>query len=308
MFKLRTMLPRDFDEVAELIYLSTNSWYQQNRGYSVFEGRPEVCRLFCDVYEDLDPGCSLVAVHSKSKKIIGSAFVHPRETHVSIGIVNVHPSYFGSGVAGELMDSIIAFAHRDDLPLRLVSSAMNLDSFSLYSRKGFSPYAAYQDVIFEVPRKGIDAPELIGGIEVREAGLPDLLAMGQLEFEVSGISREQDYCYFVENDGRIWKTLVVSEKPGEVDGFLVSVNHPASRMIGPGIARTPEIAAALVYHQLQNFAGKKVVCLSPVDQPDLVQALYEMGGRNCEIHFGQVLGDTQPVCGIVMPSFMPETG
>lgn len=308
MFKLRTMLPRDFDEVAELIYLSTNSWYQKNRGYSIFEGDPEVCRLFCDVYEDLDPGRALVAEHPKKKNIVGSAFVHPRETHISIGIVNVHPNYFGAGVAGELMDSIIAFAHQEDLPLRLVSSAMNLDSFSLYSRKGFSPFATYQDVMFEVPRKGIEPPELIGGIEVREAGLPDLLAMGQLEFEISGISREQDYCYFVENDSGIWKTLVVSEQPGQVEGFLVSVNHPGSRMIGPGIARTPEIAAALVFHQLKNFAGKTAVCLAPVDQPDLVQALYEMGGKNCELHFGQVLGDSQPVCGIVMPTFMPETG
>ncbi|MDF1815979.1 MAG: GNAT family N-acetyltransferase [Verrucomicrobiales bacterium] len=302
------MQPRDFDAVAELIYLSTNSWYQANRGYKIFQGSPDDCRLFCDVYEDLDPGCAMVAEHDTKKIIIGSCFVHPRETHISVGIVNVHPSYFGDGVAGALMDSVIAFAEKEGQPVRLISSAMNLDSFSLYSRKGFYPFAAYQDVMFDVPPDGVKAPQKIAGIEVREADPHDLMAMGHLEFEVSGISREQDYCYYEENQSGIWQTLVAPDKNGEVDGFLVSIDHPASRMLGPGVARSAEVAAALVHKQLERFKGKKVVCLAPVDQTDLVKALYQMGGRNVEIHFGQVLGEAQPVDGIVMPTFMPETG
>lgn len=311
MFELRTMQSRDFDSVADLIYLSTNSWYQQNRGHDIFQGDPEVCRLFCEVYEDLDPGCAIVAEKKKDRRIIGSCFVHPRETHVSLGILNVHPSYFGCGVAGTLMDSVIAFAQSEQLPLRLVSSALNLDSFSLYSRKGFVPFATYQDVLFDLTtEKPIPMPDAIKGIEVREAGEPDLISMGQLEFEVSGISREQDYCYFVNNERGIWQTLVVEDTSSEggVHGFLVSVNHPGSRMIGPGIARTPEVAAALVYHQLERFVGQRVVCVVPVDQPVLVKSLYSMGGRNCELHLGQVLGEAQPICGIAMPTFMPETG
>ncbi|MDF1756105.1 MAG: GNAT family N-acetyltransferase [Verrucomicrobiales bacterium] len=308
MFTVRTLKPRDFDAVAELIYLSTNSWYQKNRGYEIFEGGPEVCRLFCDVYEELDPGCAMVAEHNTRKTIIGSCFVHPRETHISIGIMNVHPSYFGDGVAGALMDSAIAFAKQEGQPIRLVSSAMNLESFSLYTRKGFVPFATYQDVMFDVPLAGIPEPDLIKGIEVREADPHDLMAMGHLEFEVSGISREQDYCYFEENASGVWQTLVAPDQDGEIDGFLVSIDHPGSRMIGPGVARTPEVAAALVHRQLDRFRGKKVVCLSPVDQPVLVNALYGMGGRNVEIHLGQVLGEAQPVDGVVMPSFMPETG
>ena len=308
MYTLRPMLPADYDAVADLIYLSTNSWYQQNRGHDIFQGDPSVCRVFCEVYGDLDPGCAMVAEHEKTNAVVGSCFVHPRETHVSLGILNIHPSYFGYKIAGAMLDSVITDARSRDLPVRLVSSAMNLDSFSLYSRRGFVPFAAYQDVLFEPPRKGIEAPELIGGIEVREAVLADLVPMGRLEFEVSGISREQDYCYFVENESGIWRTCAVSSTEGEIDGFLVSVDSPGSRMIGPGVARTPEIAAALVYEQLKRYAGKSVVCLAPVDQPDLVGALYEMGGRNCELHFGQVLGEAQPVCGIVMPTFLPETG
>jgi len=33
-----------------------------------------------------------------------------------------------------------------------------------------------------------------------------------------------------------------------------------------------------------------------------------LGARNCELHFAQVLGDAQPIAGVVMPTFLPESG
>ena len=309
-FTLRTMEKEDWMEVANLIYLSTNNWYQANLGHSIFSGGPEVCLLFCQVYEDLDPGCCLVAEHDATGMIIGSCFYHPRETHVSLGIMNVHPNYFGSGVAQALLDRIIEFAEESDDSLRLVSSALNLDSFSLYTRKGFTPYAAYQDMVVKVPKKGIDpqihAIDLSG---VREADLEDVSLMGALEFEVSGISRERDYCYFLENEGSIWDVSIhEGEEEGQIDGFLVSVKHPGCNMLGPGVARNAEAAAALVVHQLNQHKGHSPVFLVPVGETALVKKMYEIGAKNCELHFGQVLGEAQPIQGVVMPTFMPETG
>jgi len=300
----------DWSEVAELIYLSTNTWYEVNRGHSAFTGGPEVCELFCRVYDHLEPGCGLVAQHNKTGRIIGSCFFHPRETHVSLGIMNTHPNHFGQGVAGALLRQIIAFSRRNQLPLRLVSSAMNLDSFSLYTRHGFTPYAAYQDLTLAVPKTGIDTEK--HGIDlsrVRETDLEDVSAIGALEFEISGISRERDYCYFIENDDAIWSTLVVdSDMPDEIDGFLVSINHPGCRMIGPGVSRDPEVALALIVTHLDRYRGRSPVFLVPVEQIELTRRLYDLGARNCEIHFAQVLGEDQPVNGIVMPSFLPESG
>lgn len=309
-YQLRIMDRRDWSEVAELIYLSTNTWYQIHRGHSIFTGGPEVCELFCRVYDQLEPGCGLVAEDLASGRVIGSCFFHPRETHVSLGIMNVHPNHFGKGVAGALLRQIISFSERNQLPLRLVSSAMNLDSFSLYTRHGFVPYATYQDFTLEVPKHGIDAKK--HGVDlsrVREADLEDLTAIGALEFEISGISRERDYCYFIENDDEIWKVLVIdSEIPGEIDGFLVSVDDPGARLIGPGVARDSDTALALIVAQLDRFRGRQPVFLAPADQPDLTRRLYDLGARNCELHFAQVLGEKQPVSGIVMPTFMPESG
>lgn len=306
MFALRPMLRKDFDEVAELIFLSTNSWYQQHLGRRIFQGRPEDCRLFCEVYEDLDPDCGLVVEKVSTGVIAGSCFFHPRETHVSLGIMNVHPSYFGNGIAARLLEAIIAEADLRGLALRLISSALNLDSFSLYNRYGFLPGELYQDLLITVPKRGFsDPPEPLPN--VREADLADLVGMGRVEFEVSGISRERDYCYFLENRGERWRSFVAENEEGEIDGFLVSIDHPASRMIGPGVARSAAVAEALLRAQLDSFRGKTVVFLLPVKERGLVEVAYALGARNCELHFSQVRGGAQPVTGVVMPAFLPES-
>jgi GNAT superfamily N-acetyltransferase len=300
------MLPGDFDEVAELIFLSTNSWYLQNLGHPVFSGKPEDCRIFCEVYEDLDEGGGLVVINERTGRIVGSCFVHPRETHISLGILNVHPIAFGQGIAGIMLKEIKEMAETKELPLRLVSSALSLDSFSLYNRAGFTPIQIYQDMMLEVPKRGL--PEIENDLpSVREAELVDLMTLGQLEFEISGISREKDYCYFLENSSGHWQTLVSENEEGEVDGFLVSIDHPAIRMIGPGAVRNVESFEALLRAQIDRFRGNSVVFLLPSDQPDVVKIGYELGAKNCELHFAQVIGDAQPIQGIAIPTFLPES-
>ena len=79
-------------------------------------------------------------------------------------------------------------------------------------------------------------------------------------------------------------------------------------MIGPGVSDNESVAESLLIHRLNAFAGKMAVFLIPVDAENLVQRLYSIGARNCELHFAQVLGDYQPYDGINMPTFMPETG
>src|SRR5262245_51785243 len=133
-FELRSMRPAEWSTVAQLIHEGTNAWYVAHGRTPIFAGRGDATLLFCEVYEDLDPGCCLVAVDESSGRIAGSCFYHPRPTHVSLGIMNAHPDYFGKGVARELLAWINRFADDRQQSVRLVSSAMNLDSFSLYNR------------------------------------------------------------------------------------------------------------------------------------------------------------------------------
>jgi GNAT superfamily N-acetyltransferase len=304
---LRPMRDGERNEVADLICVSTNYWYRASGRPAVFTAGPASCLLFCDVYEALDPGCCVVAPDPATGRLMGSCFYHPRETHVSLGIMNVHPNYFGRGVAGRLLGFITDLADREGKPTRLVSSAMNLDSFSLYTRAGFVPRAAFQDMIIESPPESAAAAGNPAG-RVRAARADDVPAIVDLEWRVSHIRREKDYRHFVANPEGIWHLSVFENDRGGVDGFLASVAHPGSNMLGPGAAVSDEAAEALILAELRHHRGRQPVFLVPADRPRLVGRMYELGARNLEIHFCQVRGSFKPFDGVVMPTFMPETG
>ena len=288
-----------------MIHDSTNSWYQSNRSMDIFRSGPESTLLFCKVYEALDPDCCLIAKAKDSGQIVGSCFYHPRKTHFSLGIMNVHPAAFGKGIARHLLNQIIDLAMQRNLPVRLVSSAMNLDSYSLYTRAGFVPRQTYQDMLIEIPAAGIaDHSVDIDGI--RDANYTDIHSMLNLEMKVAGITREKDYRYFVKNESGDWHVSVL-ERDGEMLGWIVSIAHPASNMIGPCIAVDQKAATALLFSEINYRAGQTMVFLSPVQADKLVKTAYRWGAKNCELHVAQVLGDFRPFNGISMPTFMPET-
>ena len=307
VFKIRPMLPSDWNEVADLITLSTNYWYQTNGKAPIFTGDPMNARLFCKVYEALDPGCCVVAEHVETGRLIGSCFYHPRETHVSIGIMNAHPNYFGVGVARSLLTEITKFADARQLPVRLVSSAMNLDSFSLYTRAGFTPRTVFQDMYVPV-EKLADVNVTGSDCIVRTATVEDVEAMVNLEFEVSGIRRAKDYRYFISQPEIGWNVSLCENSAGGLDGFLCSITNIGSNMLGPGIMKSDEVALQLIISGLTRDLSRTPVFLIPVERSGLAGELYRIGARNCELHFAQIRGEWKQPAGVIMTTFMPETG
>ena len=307
---LRRMRPDEHAAIAQLVFESINAWYKEHLDKEVFGDDPSAAMVFPEVYEALDPGCCIVAEDADSGRLAGSCFFHPRETHVSLGIMNAHPDYFGHGVATRILDEVISISEAEGKPVRLVSSAMNLDSYSLYTRKGFVPRALFQDMFIQVPEGGLlpeAAPDVLG--RVRDARPADAPLLADLELELSGIRREKDFVHFAENAAGIWGVSVLEGESGRIDGFLCSVKHPGSNMLGPGVMRTDADAAALIYRELDaRHRGRAPVFLVPADREELVQTLYAWGGRNCEMHVCQVRGDCPPITGVLMPTFMPETG
>ncbi len=298
---LRPMEPADQPAVAELILRSTNAWYEAHGKSPVFSCRPTDVEVFCRVYEALDPGCCVLA--ELDGNLAGSCFWHPRETHVALGIMNTAPEAAGRGIAVRLLDHVIARADERGLPVRLVSSAQNLDSFSLYNRRGFRPYAVHQDMAIAVPEGGVAVPA-----GVRPATLADVPAMVELERDISGIERRRDFEMFVQNTEGIWHVSVAEGDGGRLNGFLASVRHPASAMLGPGVARDDATALALIRAELDAHRGGTPIVLPPSDRPALLAKLYALGGRNVELHVAQALGEVARPRGVVLPTFLPETG
>ena len=311
-FTLRPMKPTDRWEVAELICVSTNFWYQTHGRPPIFSGGAKTTLVFFEIYQALDPGCGVVAADRTNGRLAGSCFYHPRPTHVSLGIMNVHPNHFGRGVASRLLGHIIGLADAERQPLRLVSSAMNLDSFSLYTRAGFVPQAAYQYMLIAVPPDGLPAGWAAGTAssmvrQVREAVPADVSDMVALEMDVAGISRAKDFQYFLENREGFWHTSVLRNAHGELEGFLASCGHRGCNMIGPGAALTPEAMLPLLAAELDRHRGRTPVLLMPVQCTELVQTMYHLGARNCETHFSQVRGAASPIHGVHIPTFLPES-
>ena len=312
---LRTAGPGDVDRLAELIHRSTNAWYRGKFGYEVFACSPEDVRLFVETYEALDPGQCLLIEDVQAGALAGSCFVHPRSTHVSLGILNVDEPYFGKGVARRLVQAVTDQADALGLPTRLVSSAMNLDSFSLYSHAGFVPYAFFQDMLIDVPEvePAIEDPTAQAVRErVRPAIQDDVPAIAELERRHLGILRAEDLSYFVANANGCWTTLVVEGPAGGLSGYLAAIDHPASRIIGPGLAIDEASMTALLAGQLGQHPGQTMLAVVPSDWPGLVHQLYRWGGRNCETHVAQCrpvsgIGAKPGVSGVFLPTFMPET-
>ncbi|MBI1910715.1 MAG: GNAT family N-acetyltransferase [Deltaproteobacteria bacterium] len=309
-YQLRPLTPDDKYEYSELLYGSFNYWYRTH-GWPTdyFKGGPRVTEVFFDVYNDLNPGCNVAAVNSETGMLMGSCFYHPRERHVSLGIMSVHQNYCGLGIGKALVNHIIDFTEKNGYKtLRLVGSAINMNSFSLYNRAGFVPRHVYHDMVVNVPLAGMKATTEGRG-RVRDAVLDDIPAMAALELEVSGITREKDYRYCIENKrGYFHASVLESPNGGAIEGFMISVRHPALNMLGPCVARTEDDTAALILKELDRFKGLAPLMVIPMDRRKLVETLYSWGAINVETHLFQVRGEFQQFNGVNLPSFLPETG
>jgi GNAT superfamily N-acetyltransferase len=304
-YRIRNAGPDDRDAVAALIRDSTNSYYAEQLGAGpIFPPDSLHTRDFVDLYDALDGSESLLCVDGDGV-IAGSCFVHRRDTHFSLGIMNVAPTHFGQGIARMLLGDITARADAAGLPLRLVSSCFNLASYSLYTRMGFVPFEFYQDIQIAVPESGI--PMTPRDVDVRPATLADVDAIAELELSISGISRRSDYRHFISSPDGLWHMSVAFDG-AELVGYLTSGSSQACNMIGPGVARHEDAAAALVETELDRHRGRKPVMLIPGRFNTLVQHLYRLGGRNCELHVGQCYGNAATPNGVTMPTFLPETG
>jgi len=307
---LRPLNDEDVAEHADMLYSSFNTWYWKHGwGKDYFGCSAQETSIFYKVYNDLTPGCSIAAFNSKTDRMMGSCFYHPREQHVSLGIMSVHPNYSGRGVGRQLVNYILDYTKDNDYKsCRLVSSAINMDSFSLYNRSGFIPRVTYHDMVINVPNEGLDDIADKEHENIREAKITDIGKMGDLEMEISGIRREIDYLYSIENPRGVLHASIYENNQNSIEGFMISVKHPALNMLGPCVARTEEIAIGLIKKEIERFKGTWVLFSIPMEKRKMIEQMYSWNAINVETHLKEVWGEFPGFNGISMPSFLPETG
>lgn len=307
-YHLDRLRPAQWREAARLIHSSLVSYYGRHLNQpDRFGSAWEPFLAFPEIYESMDPGCGVTAVETGTGRLLGVCFYHPRETHIAVGIVSTLPEAAGRGVAGAMMREVLAVADGRGQPARLVSSAMTLDSFSLYTRLGFTPRQLFQDMI--IPAERIKAePPPPGWERVRPAEPRDAAAMADLEHALHGIRRESDYRYFLENREGFWRVKVLEGEEGGLRGFLCGVHSSGPNMLGPGVMADEEGALALIHAMLRDWPADPPVFLVPARASELVARLYRWGARNLELHLSQGRGEFPEMSGVCMPTFMPETG
>ena len=297
----------DRESMARLLHRALVHWYESRLGQgSRFGDRHEPFTLFPEVYEALDPG-QCVTARTESGEIVGLCFSHERETHISVGIVATSPDATGRGIARRMMTLVLDKAKRLGKPARLVSSLLNLDSFSLYTRLGLVPGTIFQDMLIAVPEGGMPAPMPARANRVRDAVMADVSRIADFEHSQQGIRREKDFAFFVRNEVGAWRLLASEAESGAVNGFLAMSTHPSFTMIGPGVSADEETAIALLWKALDYQRGKALVFLAPCAASKLVRTAYTWGARNVELHVAQSTAPFAGAKGIVFPTFLPET-
>lgn len=307
---LRPLRTSDHDATARLLHQSLVHWYESRLGQGArFGTDPAPFRLFPDVYAELDPGEAVAACDGASGELLGVCFVHPRPTHVAVGIVAVAPGAQGRGVARAMLEPTLEAARASGRPARLVSSLLNLDSFSLYSRLGFVPHTLYQDLCVSVPPTGLAGRPPAGVERVSPVTGPAAARrLADFEQERQGIRREQDYAFFLANRVGDWRVWASESAAGELQGFLVASVHPGCTMLGPGVAADEPTAAALLWRALDAMRGQSPVFLVPSQAHALVRQCYAWGARNVELHAAQATATPAPTRGLAFPTFLPESG
>jgi GNAT superfamily N-acetyltransferase len=303
------MVEADAPAHASMLKRSFNRWYRDHglKG-DFFPCEDRELTIFWEIYRRISPGHCVAAVDPDSAALLGACFYHPREHHVTLGIMAVDPDCFGRGVGGKLVKHIIDFTDSHGYAaLRLVGSAGNMESFSLYNRAGFVPRAVHQDLMIAVPAGGLGQAAPLGQ-HVRDATHKDIAGIAALELEISGISREGDYRFCVDNPLGCLHASVIEDAKGNISGFAASIKHTVLNMIGPAFARTEEEMLALIARELDRFRGTAALAVVPMDKRHLVETLYRWGAINVETHLLQVRGKYQPIAGVNLPSFLPETG
>lgn len=127
----------------------------------------------------------IYGVAAENGKFIGSNFLTELDEIRGVGPITVNPNLQAQGVGRKLMEAVIERG-KDAAGIRLVQSAYNTRSMSLYASLGFDikePLAQME---------GFPKSEVSKNVTVRPMNSDDLVACGELHKRIHGFTRTGD--------------------------------------------------------------------------------------------------------------------
>lgn len=187
-------------------------------------------------YLALQPGGSFVALHNGT--VVGFGGVMDYGPFAYIGLMCVHPSMQKRGIAGLLMEQLLAWLDARGCPTILLDASTA--GIPLYKHYGF---IEEDETLVLQQTQAISLPRYPStGISIAaEQDLPALMA-----FDASYFGAERGALltsYWEDNPQRV---LLAQDVHGQLHGYLIA----QSRVLGPWLARTVQDAERLLVHAL----------------------------------------------------------
>jgi hypothetical protein len=256
----------DVDAAAGILFDAFGAAYRR-RGHAPPFPTRESAAWLCRAYIDLDPeGCALAR---SSSEVVGVGFAHPRGAVTSIGPLASRPGA-PAGVARALMNQLGEIAGAST-SVRLFQDSFNPDSFGLYTRLGYAvadvaPYLLAEKL--EPPAPGTVNPA------VRPLAGSDLPAIERYDRSRTGADRRRDLTLLASTGGGF---VFPAEGRGEIAGYLFYRALPARVVIGPAVAESAEILAALVDGVAASLPGRAAVIRASAAAPAMLRRAFERG-------------------------------
>ena len=264
MIDVRALTHEDVDDAARLLFESFFAVYRQ-RGHTPPFPNVESASWLCRAYLDLDPdGCALV---EDGSQVLGVGFVHPRGAVASIGPIAARVGA-ARGVGRALMTHFHRLTQGCD-SVRLFQDSFNPDSFGFYTRLGYvvadvAPYLLTEQLL----------PPPTRPRNVRVATMADLSPIEGYDLARTGADRGRDLALLAQSG-----SAMVSEQQGSLAGYLFYRSLPARVILGPAVAESPEILAALIDAVASALPGRPAVIRGSAAAPLVLQRAFERGFR-----------------------------
>ena len=255
----------DVDAAAGILFDAFGAAYRR-RGHAPPFPTRESAAWLCRAYIDLDPeGCALAR---SASEIVGVGFAHPRGAVTSIGPLASRPGA-PAGVARALMSELGGIAAGSS-SVRLFQDSFNPDSFGLYTRLGY----VVSDVAPYLLAEKLEPPATTDP-RVRPLVAADLPVVERYDRARTGADRRRDLALLASTGGGF---IYQAEARGEaIGGYLFFRALPARVVIGPAVAESAEMLAALVDGVAASLPGRAAVIRASAAAPALLRRAFDRG-------------------------------
>jgi hypothetical protein len=255
----------DVDAAAGILFDAFGAAYRR-RGHAPPFPTRESAAWLCRAYIDLDPeGCALAR---SASEIVGVGFAHPRGAVTSIGPLASRPGA-PAGVARALMSELGGIAAGSS-SVRLFQDSFNPDSFGLYTRLGY----VVSDVAPYLLAEKLEPPAATDP-RVRPLVASDLPVVERYDRARTGADRRRDLALLASTGGGF---IYQAEARGEaIGGYLFFRALPARVVIGPAVAESAEMLAALVDGVAASLPGRAAVIRASAAAPALLRRAFDRG-------------------------------